>query len=86
MLATLYPDKAYFFWIFLGALAVNSVYPFVLLNATSRWWRRDAVAWRGPADTRDSHAHGAARVMRPPRFVKSEIEQTENQFSHTAAG
>ena len=45
MLATLYPDKAYFFWIFLGALVVNSVYPFVLLNATSRWWRRDAVAF-----------------------------------------
>ena len=45
MLATLYPDKAYFFWLFVGALVVNSVYPFILLNATSRWWRRDAVAF-----------------------------------------
>ena len=44
MVATVNPNKSFFFYFFLSALVVNSLYPFVLLNASSRWWRRDAVA------------------------------------------
>lgn len=34
-----------YYWVLFCALVVNSVYPFILLNASDTWWRREAVAF-----------------------------------------
>ena len=45
MVQMLHSYNSIYFWVFCGALFVNCLYPFVLFNTSSTWWRRDAVAF-----------------------------------------
>ena len=45
MVQMLQSYNSIYFWVFCGALFVNCLYPFVLFNTSSTWWRRDAVAF-----------------------------------------